>query len=108
MKQREPINERGAIVLGMTILTAILAAIASFAVLQLAIAYSLQGRFFVNRTPYRYAAEAGLVWAQEQLWNNPAYCGAPDPPVINGVTVDVTVTNCGAGNSHTITANAVY
>ena len=108
MKQREPINERGAIVLGMTILTAILAAIASFAVLQLAIAYSLQGRFFVNRTPYRYAAEAGLVWAQEQLWNNPAYCGAPDPPVINGVTVDVTVTNCGAGNVHTISANAVY
>ena len=101
-------NERGTMVLSMTIISAILAAIASFAVLQLAIAYALQGRFFVNRTPYRYATEAGLVWAQEQLRNIPAYCGGPAPAVIPGVAVNVTVTNCGAGNVHTITAQAVY
>ena len=101
-------SERGAIVLGMTILTALLCAIACLAVLQLAIGYARQGRFFVNRTPYRFATEGGIVWAQEQLWVNPNYCGNPDPPVINGVTVDVSVTNCGAGNIHTITAKASY
>ncbi|MBI4342305.1 MAG: hypothetical protein HY599_02935 [Candidatus Omnitrophica bacterium] len=92
----------------MTIITAFLCAVASYAVLQLAIAYARQGQFFVNRTPYRYATEAGVVWAQEQLWNNANYCGNPDPPVINGVAIDVTVTNCGAGNVHTITAKATY
>lgn len=101
-------NTRGAIVLSMTIIVALLCAIACLAVLQLAIGYARQGRFFINRTPYRFATEAGIVWAQEQLWANPAYCGNPDPPVINGVTVDVAVTNCGAGNVHTISAKATY
>ena len=100
--------ERGAMVLSMTIITAILCSVACLTILQLAIAYAMQGRFFINRTPYRYATEAGIVWAQSQLSNNPAYCGAPDPPAINGVAVDVTVTNCGAGNAHTITSKATY
>ena len=109
-------NERGTLVLSMTILTALLCAITAYAVLQLAIAYTRQGQFFINRTPYRYATEAGIVWAQEQLWNKADYCGSPDPPPftidiagqVQIVTIDVEVTNCGAGNVHTITAKATY
>ena len=101
-------NERGTLVLSMTILTALLCAITAYAVLQLAIAYARQGQFFFNRTPYRYATEAGIVWAQEQLWKNQGYCGDPDPPVINDIKVDVTVSSpCGVG-VHTITAKATY
>ena len=111
------LNERGGIVLAMTIITALLAAITSYAVLQLSVAYARQGRFFINRTPYRYATEAGIVWAQDQLWSNAAFCtgvgvnqfGAAAPDLtVNGVAIDVEVTNCGAGNVHIINARATY
>ena len=110
-------NNRGAVVLTMTIITALLAAIASYAALQVSIAYARQGRFFINHTPCRYATEAGVVWAQEQLWNNAAFCsavglnaaGTTAPELtVNGVAVDVVVTGCGAGNIHTVTARARY
>ena len=110
-------SERGTMVLALTMITALLAAITSYAVLQLSVAYARQGRFFINRTPYRYAMEAGIVWAQDRLWSNPAFCsnagvdpaGAAAPDLtVNGISVDVVVTNCGAGNVHTITALSTY
>ncbi|MBI4323625.1 MAG: hypothetical protein HY596_05060, partial [Candidatus Omnitrophica bacterium] len=61
-----------------------------------------------HRLKAQYAAEAGLVWAMQRLWQDQAYCGAPDPPVINGLNVDVTVTSCGAGNTHTLSAKVLY
>ena len=100
-------NARGA-VLGLVIITAVVAAIASLTVLQIAIHQARHAKFHHDRTRTRYAAEVGVVWAQQRLLNNPGYCGAPDPPVIDGMTVDVTVTNCGAGNAHAINATVVY
>lgn len=61
-----------------------------------------------DRALARYAAEAGLVFAMEQLWDTPAYCGVPDPPSMNGYAIDVTVTSCGAGNAHTVSAAVTY
>ena len=97
--------------LTVAIITALLSAITSYAVLQLAIAHALRGQFFGSRTRYRYAAEAGIVWAQRQLWvNNGAFCPGAGPDVtLNGVDVDVTITNCADPNAvHVITAKATY
>ena len=61
-----------------------------------------------DRVQARYASEAGLVWAMQCLWANPAYCGTPDPPSLGGLGVDVTVTDCGANNTHKVRAKVVY
>ncbi|MBI2495743.1 MAG: hypothetical protein HYW10_04165 [Candidatus Omnitrophica bacterium] len=46
----------------------------------------------------RYAAEAGLVWAQQQLWVTPTSSFAGNPDItIGGIGVDITVNPpCGA------------
>ena len=85
-----------------------IAAFASLAVLQLAISQTQHAKFHENRTRSRYAAEAGIVWAQQRLLNDPTYCGVPDPPAIDGIAVTVTVTNCGAGNTHAVSARVDY
>ena len=61
-----------------------------------------------HRLKAQYAAEAGLVWAMQRLWRDQAYCGNPDPPAMNGYSVDMTVSNCGAGNTHTLSAKVNY
>jgi len=100
-------NERG-IALGIVILTAVVFSVAAFAVLTLTLGGTQRSSASEQRLRAQYAAEAGLVWAMQRLWANPNYCGAPDPPAIGGINVDVTVTNCGAGNTHTISAKAAY
>ncbi len=78
-----------------------------------------------------YAAEAGLVWAQQRLWKDPNYplsscittpcpsscagSGAADTlsldtngDAVRETTVAITVTNCGAGNSHQVKAKVTY
>ncbi len=102
-------EERG-IVLGIVIITAVIFSIAALGMLTVAMNQRQRVKVFdVNRLRARYAAEAGVVWAQEQLWENKNYCGAPQPPSpINGLTVTVAVTNCGANNTHRITARVNY
>ncbi len=99
-------NERGA-VLGLALFTALIASFASLAVLQLAISQTQHAKFHHDRTRSRYAAEAGIVYAQQQLLANPGYCGTGGLD-INGISVDVTVTDCGAGKAHTVSAKVVY
>jgi hypothetical protein len=85
-----------------------LASISAYAVLMLARSQALQARFYRERVRGRYTAEAGIVWAQQRLWNDPTYCGSPDPPVMDGLAIDVSVTNCGVANTHVISSKVTY
>ena len=108
-------TQRG-MVLGIVVVMAFIAAVASYTILLVAASQARQGQFWRQRFRARYAAEAGIVWAMERLWANQAYCGAPDPPPFDtdgdGVadtTVDVTMSGCGGGAANrTISAAVTY
>ncbi len=119
-------NARGA-VLGITIMTALICGIAAYAVLQASVSEARHTKFMRGRTEARYLAEAAIVIAREKLWNEAAM---PYPPGCTGgaigttlstpeavdtdgdgvgdINVGVTVTNCGPGNHHAITASHTY
>ncbi len=99
-------RERG-MVLGIAMLAALIATIASYAMLAVAVSRARQARFYRDRLPARYAAEAAVVRAQQRLWTTPGYCGELGL-VIGGVTVDVTVSDCTPGNPKTVSAKAIY
>ena len=100
-------NERG-VALGMVIVLALIFAVAAFGVMTMSVSRSQTYGRQTHRLKAQYAAEAGLVWATQRLWSNQAYCGVPDPPPVNGMNIDVTVTNCGAGRTHALTAKVLY
>ena len=100
-------RERG-IVLAVAILTAITCSIAAYLVLFLAISQARQARFYHQRVRARYATEAAIVWIQQELRANPAYCpnwvNVPWNAAMEGYQPQVRVTNCGANNTHRIQA----
>ena len=97
-------QERGA-VLGVSIMTAIVCSVVAYLVLFLATSQARQARFYHQRVRARYATEAAIVWAQQQLRANPAFCITDgNGPLLEGYQTKVTVTSCGAGNSHQIQA----
>ncbi len=100
-------GERGAVLMA-ALISALLSSIASYLVLQLAIAQGRQAKFHREHVEARHAAEAGLVFAYEQLVNDSAYCGAPDPPPMGTLTVDVTVAPCGGLAPRTVSAKVIY
>ena len=101
-------NERG-IVLGMAIIAAIIFSIAAFAMLMMAMNQRRRIKEFdVDRLRARYAAEAGLVWAQERLWVDPNFCGGPLPTKVNDLDVTVTVSPPCPGATHQIKASVTY
>ena len=102
MTQGHRRKPRGTI-LTVAVLTAFVCSIAAYLVLFLAVCQARQARFYKNRMRARYAAEAAVVWAQQRLFADPAYCIANgDGPVLEGYQTKVTVTNCGAGNAHVV------
>jgi len=124
-------TDRGAALLIFVMTTAVLASIGAYATLFTAANQARLGQFSQGRGDARYIAEAGVVIAMERLWRNPNYPNAlcaTDPPNTprdtteyvdinnNGVAsagdgdavVTVTVTNCGAGRLHKITAQRVF
>ena len=110
--QRQPhvfmrVGQRGSILV-ISILTALVCGIGAYAMLMIAMASARTATFFPGRSTARYAAEAGIVWAQDRLMDDPTYCGVPGPPAFGALNVVVTVSNCGAGNSHVITSKVVY
>ena len=100
-------SERG-MILAVTMMMALVASIVLYGVLQLAVSQGRQGRFFRSRTTARYLAEAGMVLAYERLQANPFYCPVAPELVdttgdgVGDTPVTITVTNCGAGNTHEI------
>ena len=100
-------DERG-VALGMVIVMALIFAVAAFGVMTLSVSRSQTSALQAHRLKAQYAAEAGLVWGMQRLWRDQTYCGETDPPTLNGLNVDVTVTNCGPGNTHTLSAKVLY
>ena len=100
-------NERG-MALGAVIILSVVFAIAAFAAMTMSVSRAQTSGMQGRRLQAQYAAEAGVVFTMQRLWRDPTYCGNPAPPAISGMTVNVTVTNCGAGNSHTVQARVTY
>lgn len=92
--------------MGFAIVTAFTASLASYVMLQMVVTGAQHARWYRQRAIARYAAEAGLVWAQQQIWiggaaaagcfgANPDFTidhdGNAATPLIN---VDVTANPC--------------
>ena len=115
-------TQRGLALLGFVVAMATLASIAAYAILFVATSQARLGQFSRERMSSRNLAEAGLVIAMQKLWVDPNYPTCPTPGTTvtttetvhtSGVitpdpTVEITVTNCGAGNLHTLRARAAY
>jgi hypothetical protein len=105
---------------------AVLSAISVFVTLHLAVSQAHHAKFYDDRAIARYAAEAALVWAREQIWINPmgAAAAACFPQVApaadftidhdgNGATpvisVDVTAAPCPApGTTSQLSAKVIF
>ncbi len=98
-------NQRGGALTTMMALSAI-ASIASYAMLINAISNARHTAYHESRTRARYLAEAGVIFANQQLWADPNYAGGPE--TIDGEDVVITVTNPGAGRQHEINATVQY
>ena len=97
-------KERG-MVLGIVVVMALVFSAAAFAALNVALSRSRRPGVFSNERYLRarYAAEAGVVWATQQLWGNPTECFSASPDHLvdddgNSATpaipVDIVATPC--------------
>jgi hypothetical protein len=99
-------RSRRGMILGFAILSAFIASLISYMMLAVVVSGSRQARYFRNRQISRYLAEAGLVWAQQQIAVNGAaaigcFAASPDLNIDhdgNGATpvipVDITAVPC--------------
>jgi len=89
-------NRHGA-ALGMAIVVALITGIAAYTVLIVAMSQAKQSGFQGARTRARYAVEAALVWANQQLSKDSTLTFSANPDItINDIPVDVTIaTGCG-------------
>ena len=85
-------GERGA-ALGMVVMIALATAIGAYTILIASMNQAQQGVGNANRMRARYAAEAGLVWAQQQLWGTPTLSFTSSSPdiTIGGRGIEITV-----------------
>ncbi len=102
-------HERGA-ALAMMIMMALVASISIYAILFMASSQARQAAFTASSVRARYAAEVGLVWAQQQLRADSTYCGNPPPPPIQGMAINVIVNEgvCPPPASPKIRVTVVY
>jgi Tfp pilus assembly protein PilX len=112
LMRRAGSGQERAAVLGLALLASVLASIMAFTVLQVAMSQARIGQFYYDRTRSRYAAEAGIVWAQQRLRADPAFTDLLDGTadiVLDGIGVDVGVPGCApAPCRQTIQAKVVY
>lgn len=103
-------NERG-IIMAILLVTAILFTTASFAVMAISLSRVSVVRTAYDRYQSQYVAEAGLVWAMQQLWVNPLFCASGIPGghtvTLNGRTAEVIMSNCGTSLA-TISSSVTY
>ena len=129
-------EERG-VTLAAVIITALIFAIAAFALLNMVLSQVQRAEGSLARQRAAYAAESGLVWATQRLCRDPNYPSAgPSSTCItpsscttcntagsqasdrlsldtdgNGsleTQVNITVTNCGPNRLHTLSARVTY
>ena len=107
--------------MSMAMMAAVVGSITAYVVLFIATAQARMGEVVSRRATARASAEAGLVIATQKLWNEatlpyPQGCPAGATQTVteqvNTATgpqpVQITVTNCGSGNPHTLTAQVTY
>ncbi|MDP3722143.1 MAG: hypothetical protein Q8R91_01430 [Candidatus Omnitrophota bacterium] len=107
-------NERG-VVLGVVILSSIAFSVAAFAMLTMAMSGHFRSeQHHRKRLEARYAAEAGVVWAMQQIWTdpdilaNPLKCFAANPDVtIEAFDVDIIAEPC-PGEDVSLEANVQF
>jgi hypothetical protein len=101
----------------MVFIIALLFSLVAYANILLAVSQTRQTQFRRSRASARAVAEAGYIIAKERLWVNPDYCGGTqlidsnaDGILTPGVdlAVLITVTSCGAANSHRIITKVAY
>lgn len=102
---------RKGIALYLTIMVALIGALAGLTMLTVAISHIKRSQFWHQRGRARYLAEAGLVLARERLFIDPDYCGGTESLDTNGdqvgdTPVTIGISNCGEGNRHEIRATA--
>ena len=90
------VNDKRGFVLTVAMITAVLIAMACMALLAMATNEAQRARFQHVRTRARYASEAGLAWAQEQLrangcWDSGGAFAAQLPITIDGVAYQVAI-----------------
>ena len=87
-------NERGAAVLILLVIGAIVFAVMAYAVLAMSVSKKDLSHYEEDRMRARYAAEAGMVWAYQRLWADPDYCNWDGCPqvILNGMEVCVEIT----------------
>ena len=96
-------NQRGSAI-WVTLGVAIVCAVAAYGALFTAQSVARRTQFHQERTRARYAAEAGYVWAMDQLWSFPGgrwlpfggVVTAPTTPLVGGIAVNVTMPACAA------------
>ncbi len=114
-------REQGA-VLGLVIVTAAVFMVAAFAALTMALSRAqVANTIGVDRLRATYSAEAGIVWAMQRLWANPAWSSGAGVDLTvpsdldgngviaagEGLAVDVLYTPCGVPPC-TLQARVVY
>ncbi len=87
-------NERG-IIMAILLVTAVLFMTASFAILAVSISRISVVKKAYDRYQSQFVAEAGLVWAIQQLWVDPDFCTSTDTVILNGRTATVIMSDCG-------------
>ena len=98
-------QEKGS-ALAITIGMALICSIAAYTILFIARAQVGPAQVFRERLRARYAAEAGVVWAQTQLWQNPSQsfpAGDVDFTFTDArgvINVDVIVPPCPVGSCY--------
>ncbi|MBI4340652.1 MAG: hypothetical protein HY598_00040 [Candidatus Omnitrophica bacterium] len=65
-------NEQGAVLVVVTAAALVCSALA-YGALYLTVAKTRRAHALKERAQVRYAAEAAMVWAMQQLWNDPAW-----------------------------------
>ena len=107
-------TERGTGLFGFAVVLAIVASIAAYAILVIAMSQARQGHVLQEHPRARYAAEAGLVLLRERLLRNPAYCtSSSELTDTNGdgggdTWINLQVTNCGVTNRHQLISRVAY
>ena len=92
-------NEWGLAGLMTAVVTALIFSLAAFAVLVMALARAQQNNpLDPSRLRARYAAEAGIVWATYELWNDPRW---DSPPGWAGPPRDIAVDTDADGKAET-------
>ncbi len=91
-------NQKGSAI-WVTLGVAIVCAIAAYGALFTAQSVARRTQFYQERTKARYAAEAGYVWATDQLWTlGPRWLAGGGtisvPGSVGGIAVNVTLPPC--------------